>query len=101
MWVIGLTTFYLSLALVYGHFTWYFLWPTILLALMTGIYLSQIVQTLLKLKMMTINLAQQQDSIFKVYSLLTLLVVPMVYYFEAIVLSTTWTTLLSGCIWLP
>ena len=40
MWVFGLTTFYLSLALVYGNFTWYFLWPTILLTLMVSIYLS-------------------------------------------------------------
>ena len=101
MWVFGLTTFYLSLALVYGHFTSYFLWPTILLTLMASSYLSQIVQTLLKLKYYTDNLVQQYDIIFIVYSLLTLLVVPMVYYFETIILSNTLTTLLSGSIWFP
>lgn len=25
----------------------------------------------------------------------------MVYYFESIILSNTWTTILSGCIWFP
>jgi hypothetical protein len=101
LWIQGLTTFYLTLALVYGNFTWYFLWPTLLLSLMSCIYLQQIVATLLKMRMIcnSDNFAQQY--IFKLYFLVYMLVIPLVYYFEEILLSNLWTTLLSGCIWIP
>jgi hypothetical protein len=98
MWILGLTTFYLSLALVYDSFTWYFLMPTLLLSLMAGIYLQQIVTALLKIKSITDN---TEHLTFKVYFLLTLLVLPLVYYFDTVILSNLWTTLLSGCIWFP
>lgn len=40
LWIQGLTTFYLTLALVYGNFTWYFLWPTLTLSVMSCLYLQ-------------------------------------------------------------
>lgn len=45
------------------------------------------------------NFAEQL--IFKVYFLVYLLVIPLVYFFEDVLLSNLWTTLLSGCIWFP
>ena len=43
MWFLGLATFYLSLAVIYGQFTYYFVWPTIILALISGISQCQII----------------------------------------------------------
>ena len=43
IWIFGLAIFYLSLALVYGRFTWYFCWPSLILGAMSGIYLTQTV----------------------------------------------------------
>ena len=40
IWIFGLAIFYLSLALVYGRFTWYFCWPSLILGAMSGIYLT-------------------------------------------------------------
>jgi len=99
MWVFGLSTFYLSLAVVYGRFTWYFLWPTLLLSVMTGIYLSQIVETLMKLKRASNTQVELHSG--KLYFFVTVLEIPFVYFFEQILLSNTLSTLLSGCIWLP
>jgi hypothetical protein len=100
MWVIGLATFYLSLALVYDGFTWYFLWPTLLLSIMAGIYLQQIINTMLKLKSLSGEHAFAEHQL-KLYFLLSLLVVPLVYFFDDVLLSNFWTTALSACIWLP
>jgi hypothetical protein len=100
-WIQGLTTFYLTLALVYGNFTWYFLWPTLMLSVMSCIYLQQIVATLLKLRMISDIDNYAQQNIFKLYFLVYLLVIPLVYYFEEVLMSNLWTTMLSGCIWFP
>jgi len=43
IWTLGLACFYLSLALVYGRFTYYFCLPTLLLGLISGIYLAHII----------------------------------------------------------
>lgn len=100
MWVLGLSTFYLSLALVYGRFTWYFLWPTIILSLMASIYLCQIVVTQKQIQKFSDDM-QSERSLIKLYALLSFIVLPVVYFFEEIILSNMLTTLLSGCIWFP
>jgi hypothetical protein len=38
IWILGITTLYLSLALVYGRFTYYFCWPTLILGAIAGVY---------------------------------------------------------------
>ena len=38
IWILGITTLYLSLALVYGRFTYYFCWPTLILGAISGVY---------------------------------------------------------------
>ena len=48
IWIFGLAIFYLSLALVYGRFTWYFCWPSLILGAMSGIYLTQTVMVQFK-----------------------------------------------------
>ena len=48
IWIFGLAIFYLSLALVYGRFTWYFCWPSLILGAMAGIYMTQ--QIIIQLK---------------------------------------------------
>jgi F0F1-type ATP synthase assembly protein I len=42
IWIMAEGIMYLSLAVVYGSFTWYFCIPMMLLGLIAGVYLTQI-----------------------------------------------------------
>ena len=40
IWILATAVLYLSLTLIYGNFTWYFVIPTVLLGLISGVYLA-------------------------------------------------------------
>lgn len=66
VWILGLTTFYMSLALVYGRFTYYFCWPTLILGLITSVYQSHIVTVIREIQLFN---QETQTVNFKVFKL--------------------------------
>ena len=101
IWIFGLAIFYLSLALVYGRFTWYFCWPSLILGAMSGIYLTQQIIIQFKAKNFSRNEDDQRIKLAKLQLILTISSVLVIFGFNRIILSNSLTTLLSGCIWFP
>ena len=101
IWIFGLAIFYLSLALVYGRFTWYFCWPSLILGAMSGIYLTQTVMVQFKAQKYSRNEDEQNQKLAKLQLILTVCSVLVIFGFNRIILNNTLTTILSGCIWFP
>ena len=94
--MLAIGIFYISLAFIYGAFTWYFCVPMVLIALISCVYLFQIVTIQRQF------LGQFSDQTVHIISTLVLLLTFLVItFFERILLNDVLTTLLSGCLWFP
>lgn len=98
IWILATAVFYLSLTLIYGNFTWYFIIPTVLLGLISGFYLAQ---TLYIMRKVENNRDDIPQLTFRFNIMIGIICIILIIWFERIILNNFLTTLLSGCIWFP
>ena len=101
VWLLAMGILYLSLALVYGSFTWYFCVPMMLLGLIAGVYLTQILTIQRQVRRYTNDANHNASNLVRFYTFISVLTVVVIKFFDYIILSKILTTALSGCIWFP